>query len=775
MSIIIRAFVLSSFYLAMAVNTAMAQMSTIEQANSLEKFKGITKTIEEMQNEIPMHYLSPEALAEVNDYDPEKIATWVKKNIQFTPSPGYQLSPTSALRTATGNSLEQAILLQNVLVQAGLEVRLAKATLNTAQAMTLLRESFIPSPAKQWSLDPAVRDQSFRKLSLQLGNAENDLVEHYVSYKNLIPWPDSPVIKEAKSLASDFSSEIAKKHGSAAHSEASNIEPWLSNSKDYYFVKYRFSQGDPWLQAHPAYSTSTPVIVNSAYHTSGVQEQHHQITLQAFITREVNGKKETIPVSALHKSTVSELFEKQLKFTTTPSGIQNAIAQRSFLPLQSDQFFAPIINGQLTKGSRFFSLDGKDYSLLEVTNPMGKIAVASNKKIDQLNKRLDRGLGDKESSIDKNESVPKSRLLHYYLTITWSAPGGNRRSLRRTIYRERTGQEPNEIFEAITQSTALAVTPATLTPAAELFESLDTLRSAFELLSKLNAEQYTESQTLNQLSEWSRSRNDLSFNGVVKLAEEIVDSSSQLFSDAPVVALKWELQANGKNNLALQSIPKTKTSFDYLINAAQVAVLTDDSVATSPTRTLEYGVWSTYGEAIVLSDTKQRERLNEQSLSAANFFNKSFSERKLSIISSKDLNKASTPDGLIPAHLSENIVENPEYLFLFPQSENKLKVGAYYRVHPLTGEALGYSLEGRGTAMTEEAAFSSTMIHAVSGAGKMIACINGGDADGEQLSCLGCATLQLAIALISGIGGIPTSFTVGFETAAGIADVGCSF
>ena len=481
MSTITRLLVLCVFSLSFCLNTS-AQISTNEQAASIKKLEAISQTLKQMQQHIPHHYLSPEALAEANDYEPEKIVAWIKQNIQFTPSPGYQLSPKSTLQTITGNALEQAVLLQNVLVQAGLEVRLASTTLDADQAMTLLRESFVPSPASKWELDPGIRNDYFKKLSLHFGDSENSLSERYASLETLIPWPQSPVYKQAKALAKEFSVAISKSQLARPMGSDKLLQPWIKNAQDYYFVKYRFSQGDPWAEAHPAFSASKPIIASSAYHTEGMEQQHHQITIQAFITREINGKKETVAVTGQHKSTVADLFEHQLRFATVPSGMHKALEQKSLKSLESGQFFAPSINNELDKGVRLFTADGRDYSPIEVSDPLGGIAISSNKKITQLTEKLGDKLGGKNNQASQDTS--SSRLLHYFLAVTWSAPNGHKRSLRRTIYRHQTEQTPTQMLNAITQSAVLGVTPAILAPAAELHASLGTMAICFFIYGK---------------------------------------------------------------------------------------------------------------------------------------------------------------------------------------------------------------------------------------------------------------------------------------------------
>lgn len=770
-------FALASNVFASAL--VAAQMSTAEQADSVERLKTIAKTLQEMQQQIPQHHLSPEALAEKNDYEPEQIVAWIKQNIQFTPSPGYQLAPQSALQAATGNALEQALLLQNVLVQAGLEVRLVKATLDEGQAMTLLRESFVSSEARAWQLDSAIRDEYFKRLSLQFSGDDNKLNERQSVLDSLTPWPDSAVYQDAQSLAADLSTAIKEQQAASIASTPSLLLPWLSNAQDYYFVKYRWGQGDPWLEAHPAFSVSDPTIVSSSYHTEGLEQYQHKVTLQAFITRELDGETQTIPVSGVHKTTVVELVETQLQFDTIPSGIQQALADKSLDSLEGGQFFIPSINSELAPNARLFTLDGRDYSPAELSDPMAEIGIAADKKVSDLTKRLDGALGKKPEQGDKTlgDKVSNSRLIHYFLAIEWSAPNGYKRSLHRTIYRGQPGLTPSQELASVTQHVALAVTPATLAPAAELYSSLDTIRSAFALMAEFNEEQYSDAQMLKQMRLWARERTDLVFNSVATLAEEAA-GSARLFSHAPVMALKWEEQTAQYGQRGSNTESSTRTTFDYLINAAQIAVVNGEMIEMVPSRTLGYGVWSTYGESIVVSGTEQRDGLSADSTSAANAFNRALVHNELSVLSSALLDSAnSSAANTVPVQLAERIVEDTEYIYLLPQADENNALTAYYRINPTTGEALGYSIDGRGSVFSETTiAYLAVASQTVSALAKVAACAHGDPPPtaAEGRACLGCVVLQHSIAMIAALTLGPAG-TIAAQFAADGADAGCSF
>lgn len=88
--------------------TSCIFISSLSFADTKQNDDNLPKILEvltDFSNQIPPYYYSLEAVAEHNEYDEKRIIQWLSKNIQYSPTPGYQLTPENALKTATGKVL----------------------------------------------------------------------------------------------------------------------------------------------------------------------------------------------------------------------------------------------------------------------------------------------------------------------------------------------------------------------------------------------------------------------------------------------------------------------------------------------------------------------------------------------------------------------------------------------------------------------------------------------------------------------------------------------
>ena len=288
-------------------------------------------------------------------------------------------------------------------------------------------------------------------------------------------------------------------------------------------------------------------------------------------------------------------------------------------------------------------------------------------------------------------------------------------------------------------------------------------------MAKLKSDLHTDAQIMTQVNDWVTSSNDHLFNAVIKLSKE-ASESKRLFSHSPVVAFKWEQQVSEETTLlstqtTAKPLAKSKTSFDYLINAAQIGIQNENVVEIDPFQTLEYGVWSTYSEAILVSDEPKRDGLAENSISAANSFSKALTQKGFDVLSTEKLEATSFGDERdIPVALAQRITESPDYVFLVAKPTVKTAPIAYYRINRVTGEALGYSEDGRGSSdYAVKLGIDVAMALFVAGTMK---CVISNETDAAIIACAGCAIASYAAAVLSAlvltpVGGVIAGGSVG--------------
>lgn len=728
----------------------ISMFSFAEEKQALAEAE-IIQVLTELRKQIPQQYLSLDAVAEYNEYDENKIIEWLSKNIQYTPSPGYQLTPERTLQTATGNALEQAILLQNILIQAGFEARIAKTELDETTATSLLKQSFNSSPSKNWDLDEKIYNKYLKNLSDTLKQPQNSLFDKFKELNALTPWRESKLFKDSELLAKIFSNAIAQEN--AWQTSDSMLKPWIEIAKDYYFVKYRLAQGDKWLQVHPAFVESPPVIEKSSYYTDDISSQHHQITLQAFITRKTDQKTETIAVIPPIERSSLELFEHQLTYETVPSKFQEAMNENALELTYESEFFIPTINGVLIENTRVFGLDGEDYAAKDILGSSQQFVKMNKKNITSTTSTLDK-LAKPKDEIN-NPKVKPSILLDYYFKISWKSPNGDSRELRRTIYQrnDKEIQKENKklAIHNISQRVLLAAEPAVLTPAAQFSEQLKTQISIFEYSKNAKSLNYSTPQIISKLNQMYDNQKDFRFNNTLELSLQN-ENKERYFSAPPMIAMIWELKTFDNNQL------NGTTTFDYLINAAQVVKLSDSQLEMDLSATVSHGVWSTFSEALVQAKQQEpgkqlsRRKLPDNVVSAAGQFNQASMDGSVytTVKNTHQLEKYTHLNELGKRILTEDLNNNPHYLYLLPVKRPQSDFLAYYRVDTQTGETLGYSESGRGEASyIIQAKLFMNLVAGAYGLGK---CLGGEKKGMAAVGCTMCTLISTTAGMIASVG-----------------------
>lgn len=725
----------------------------------------IIKTLTELSKEIPERYLSLDGVAEYHEYDEKKIIPWVTTNIQYSPSVGYQLTAENTLKTLSGNALEQAVFLQTILTQAGFEVRISKTTLDDATAIELLKQSFINSPARYWTFKPNIEKNYLKKLAELHGKTVHELLDRNKRLTALIPWLNSKIYTDANKLSMQLYTALEKEKAWKLSSNA--MKPWIDIAKDYYFVKYRLSQGDKWTQAHPAFLVNAPVIEKSTYFTSDIKTQYHQISLQAFITRKIGEKKETIAVTPLIERNSLQLFKHQLEFITIPANLETALKTKSLNLLYESKSFIPTVDGKILKGTRIFGVDGKDYSADNILDPSQRLANSINintKGVSTSLNSIEKPLTDKKN---QNKS---SELLDYHIKISWKSPRGDVRNIKRMIYQK--GGEKLSISNSIIQRILLATESAVFSPAALLNKQFRTQISLLKLGETLKQKNISEESSLRETKKWVTKHKDNRFNAILTLSN-LVPTNKKVFSVAPMLALVWE-RGNDNNERIITS------SFDYLINSSQVATLSNNQLSIDPLATMAHGIWSTYSEALVQAKIKigqkdlSRDELPKDGISAANQFNKLI-EGKNGFVINKDPEKFTVLSNTTRALLAEEFENNPNQILIVPTKRPKKGMLAFYKINIKTGETLGYSENLRGLASIEYGVGLAG--GAVVFATKYRSCRT---SDGLDAWCVTCGVVQGVVAMIAltvvaaGATAAATAVAAGMASAGAEAAVGAA-
>src|SRR5690625_4378382 len=104
-----------------------------------ENFEEVMRAIEELRASLDRTKFDLDDLAlELAFEDAATITAWVKENIGYQPYAGVLRGAQGTLASASGNALDQSLLLAGLLGDAGYEVRIARGELSEVQAAELL-------------------------------------------------------------------------------------------------------------------------------------------------------------------------------------------------------------------------------------------------------------------------------------------------------------------------------------------------------------------------------------------------------------------------------------------------------------------------------------------------------------------------------------------------------------------------------------------------------------------------------------------------------------
>ena len=114
---------------------AAAEPKAAELNKLADKMEKMFKALEAAQREIPRETFDPKAIVTKVGKDPRKLFEWVRDNTYLVPYQGALRGHIGLLMDRLGNSLDRALLLGELLNEAGHKVtRLANAHLSKAQA-----------------------------------------------------------------------------------------------------------------------------------------------------------------------------------------------------------------------------------------------------------------------------------------------------------------------------------------------------------------------------------------------------------------------------------------------------------------------------------------------------------------------------------------------------------------------------------------------------------------------------------------------------------------
>lgn len=652
---------------------AQGQRESVQAAQ--EKLNSLFNPLKALRSEIDRTTFDVAALGfELAFEEPEDIVAYVHEAVRFEPYHGVLRGAQGALASGAGNALDQAILTAVLITDAGYEVEIHGGSLSDEQ------------------------------LSLLLGQLREDVPD---GVNAVPPAPDLGVDLDLDAIEAETTARITALEADAAaadgmldrHVELAVDPMYLIEdaAREYYWVVYRLTGGEPWSEAHPIFG-ETPASFEGIEPTVRMDgdippELQHRFRFQVFIERRLGDKVEVKPITDAWERPVANMYGVALNYTNVPDGLEAVVDASDIDELMANtSFFFPMVDGDIASGGQAFDMLGNTAPPDAAGSPFAGLFQSVGGLFGGAAGALG-GLGaDDSESADDFVS-----LTAQWFEFTFIAPGGETTTYRRMVT-DRLGAE------------ARAAGTVRLDPAMSERDAFAELASVHTFM--LDPGRYADAFVLDRTLESVTAMQELVNEALTSVLDGAPPPSMapKLGSlEAPVGPLMLFSTFNAapvdEGILSYRPAPALVVMSQRMDGAgSQVDVVTNprwslrvsaDGVSFDPRTNRQFGVWETRVESLPLA------RDAEPVIPAFSVLDETGSDELLVIESSAPEVAAGL---LVPRAARDAILDDLAngYTVLVPAASiDDLAAVGWWRVDPVTGETLGRGGDGRGQAFVE--------------------------------------------------------------------------
>lgn len=384
---------------------------------------------EGLRGKLKREWFDPEARVESAGYDLETLVDFVRDEIAFHPYAGTLRGVAGTLRARAGSSLDQALLLAQMMRTAGFDARIVRSDLTDELARRLLDAS--SSAPKSPSLDymSEAIQQTFGKS--QGERPETRPIEQTRYYND--------TQRHAKTLL-----RVLDKAGIEL-APVDATERLLGKIRSYFWVQYRDGPSRPWQQAHPAFGNAEPpmALEPTEFFAEAIPDKYqHRFEMTAWIEQWVGDRIQKHPIMNPWSAPVANLNGEAIRFRNVPNGISRDNARDLDQVLADSNVLTPFFGKAPAPGAMAFDLQGR------VIDPMaqggspaaGIIKTVGDKFVDAATELADRADGK-----------PAMALHSMYLEFSFQRPGGETETRRRYLLppRDTYDEDSNEVLRQL--------------------------------------------------------------------------------------------------------------------------------------------------------------------------------------------------------------------------------------------------------------------------------------------------------------------------------------
>lgn len=700
----------------------------------------IDRILRAMRSTVDEASFDPERMAERLDDQggAEAIVDWVTNNIRFESYRGLLRGSKGTLISGAGNTLDQAMLLAQMLRDSGYDARIVRGTLDEKNAARLVDSMF----GSRGEIH-AGTDLDIEKFAAASGIPEREL-RSYQERIAAFELEQQPAYRDALA-ARDLITAQLKAAGIQVGADVT--ETLIKEASDYAWVQFRTGASGSWQEAHPAFGAMSPpegISISATLADAIPPNLQHRVRVEFTLERKYGDRLQTESLMEPWERPVANLIGIPMIIGNTVLGVDPAATLEDLAGSMADQaLFAPVFMNGLAPGAQAFDLFGNVVPPEAAASDAAAVVQSVTRRGAQAASALG-GLG----STAPNDSVPIA-LTAQWIDFILIAPDGAETRHRRFVFDRLTPearatgglalQDESVVLRGLLTSQVLMLNPGEVSPAYIASEMHKSAVAANQALQKLRGEAGQNVAQATRVLKGVDVKEHLllfaAFDGAILPAGTIS------YRAEPSLLVLF-------NELTPGESPSLAAGVDIIHNARRVYRNQGQRVVTDPSAAILAGAWETSAE---------RQFIATRTDGDVHGVYKAFA-------TSDGASRTLTPGmdatiadlGAALPLIQENLARG--FAVVLPgRATADTGPTAWWRVNPITGETLGMGIDGRGTAATERT------VKEIGIAGKLITVSMG---VAGHLACIGHANLYCCLAQASALTalGVYTGIVVAAKT-----------
>ncbi|MDX1625431.1 MAG: transglutaminase domain-containing protein [Wenzhouxiangellaceae bacterium] len=366
---------------------------------------------ERLRSTLKRERFDPEEFVFSAAFELDALVEFVRDEIAFHPYEGTLRGAAGTLRARAGNSLDQALLLAQMIRSAGFDARIVRSELTGDAALRLL-DAAANAP------EPPPLDYFGEAIARTFGERESERIETR-------PIERTSYHEDTQRQARELLDVLERAGIELAPVDATGR--LLESVREYFWVQHRVGPSDAWQPAHPAFGSSEPPagLEPAEFFAESIPTTYqHRFEMRAWIEQWVNGKIEKHPIMSTWSAPTANLNGVDIRFHNVPNGINGDETGDLDEVLANTEVLTPFVGKAAAPGAMAFDLQGR------VIDPMAQSGSPAAGIIKTVGDKFVDAAG---GVTDRPDGEPVMALHSMYLEFTFHRPDGESESRRRYL------------------------------------------------------------------------------------------------------------------------------------------------------------------------------------------------------------------------------------------------------------------------------------------------------------------------------------------------------